>query len=188
MNAVDRTNYASTSMEKQHRNRAFSKREYRLYRILDRFFDEKEFKDFRELQKRLQLIISGSVALQFFERKTFPDSDLDLYALDSDALEVGKWLMSIGYTFIRQPSDSTDPIIAMEETLANPTLAVAYNNPGSITGFSCVFRFVNVAKNREIQLIVTWQHPVDVVIRFHSSEYLHAHLTFHVVFNDIIRR
>jgi hypothetical protein len=52
-------------------------RAFNINRHLSRFFSDP--KAFRSLQARTATVISGSGALQFFQRDVYPESDLDLY-------------------------------------------------------------------------------------------------------------
>jgi hypothetical protein len=52
-------------------------RAFNIDRHLSRFFDNP--KAFRKLQAETATAISGSSALQFFQRTFYPESDLDLY-------------------------------------------------------------------------------------------------------------
>src|SRR5258705_9274874 len=54
-------------------------REFSLKRVLSRFFSPLEIFSLRYFQARTQMFISGSTALQFFNRTFYPESDLDLY-------------------------------------------------------------------------------------------------------------
>ncbi|KAG8801048.1 hypothetical protein FRC17_006743, partial [Serendipita sp. 399] len=57
---------------------------------------------FRSIQAATGTIISGSQALQFFDRVRYPGSDLDIYTPCRHTLLVGMFFLSIGYQF--QPS------------------------------------------------------------------------------------
>ncbi|KAG8819209.1 hypothetical protein FRC19_010028, partial [Serendipita sp. 401] len=54
---------------------------------------------FRSIQAETGTLISGSQALQFFDRAHYLDSDLDLYVSCRHTLTVGLFLLSIGYRF-----------------------------------------------------------------------------------------
>ncbi|KAG8850658.1 hypothetical protein FRB91_008868 [Serendipita sp. 411] len=54
---------------------------------------------FRSLQAATGTIISGSQALQFFDRTYYPGSDLDIYVPCRDVTIVGNFFLSIGYLF-----------------------------------------------------------------------------------------
>jgi hypothetical protein len=52
-------------------------RAFNIEKRLSRYFDDP--KSFRKLQAETLTVISGSTALQFFQRNFYPESDLDLY-------------------------------------------------------------------------------------------------------------
>ncbi|KAF8184150.1 hypothetical protein K438DRAFT_1487164, partial [Mycena galopus ATCC 62051] len=65
-------------------------------RLLFPFFGAKA-RDFREIQAHTGTIISGSMALQFFNRLTWPNSDLDLYVSLPSASITVLFLVEAGY-------------------------------------------------------------------------------------------
>ena len=73
---------------------AFLKRTFDINRSLLRFFLDPI--SFRSMQARTGTLISGSFALQFFDRTFYPDSDLDLYLYDGKEQEVTVWMEQIG--------------------------------------------------------------------------------------------
>ena len=69
----------------------FASRAYNVNRRLLRFV--KDPVTFRSLMARTRMVISGSFALQFFDRTFYPESDLDLYLHPNrDMIEVGLYL------------------------------------------------------------------------------------------------
>jgi hypothetical protein len=57
-----------------------------LHRLLPRFFGEPaQVKEFRQIQSQTETIISGSMTLQFFNRLTWSNTDLDLYVTRASA-------------------------------------------------------------------------------------------------------
>jgi hypothetical protein len=57
--------------------KSYVRRTININRILKRFFPEPDV--FRVLQRQTGTLISGSQALQFFDRTFYPESDLDLF-------------------------------------------------------------------------------------------------------------
>ena len=74
-------------------------------RILGRYFAAP--RAFRYLQACTGTLISGSSALQFFDRSFYPSSDLDLYVSKVWGLRVGRFLFQEGYSFV--PSQHQHP-------------------------------------------------------------------------------
>ena len=67
--------------------------------------------EFGTIQAETGTIISGSSALQFFDREIFEDSDLDLYLHPGHLERIGAWLMkSKGYIYITE-----DPNVPVTE-------------------------------------------------------------------------
>lgn len=56
--------------------------------------------NFRSLQARTGTLVSGSSALQFFDRSCYVGSDLDLYTPGDSCKVMGDYLLAIGYTFV----------------------------------------------------------------------------------------
>lgn len=82
--------------------------EWNVNHRLARFF--KDPTAFRSHLGRANALISGSFALQFFERVTWPESDLDIMIRDGDGLEeMDRYLTeSEGYTMVLGPSSTSD--------------------------------------------------------------------------------
>jgi hypothetical protein len=90
-------------------------RAFNVDRHLSRFFEHP--REFRALQARTGTLVSGSDALQFFERKRWPGADLDMYTHPCEDKAVGRWLIDhAGYTF--QPN-SVQPA-TFEDALNDP--------------------------------------------------------------------
>ena len=74
----------------------YVERAFDINRHLEHFFDDPF--SFRVLQARTNAVVSGSNALQFFDRTHYPKSDLDLYVSGTQStLEVCQWLQKNGY-------------------------------------------------------------------------------------------
>ncbi|KIM41068.1 hypothetical protein M413DRAFT_11278 [Hebeloma cylindrosporum] len=54
---------------------------------------------FREIQAKTGTLISGSTALQFFDRTVYEDSGLDLFVEHASLRPIAIWLGSIGYLY-----------------------------------------------------------------------------------------
>lgn len=63
------------------------------------YFSKQELLELRLIQAETGTLISGSTALQFLERKTYPNSDLDIYSPARYSKDVGEFLLRIGYHF-----------------------------------------------------------------------------------------
>lgn len=127
---------------------------------------------FRTLQARTNTLISGSAALQFFDRSYYEGSDLDLYTPIEHHLEVGDWLIREGYTFRPgkwQPASFKQAALKIVDKVAPSRRTYRWK------GIAGVFDFVRESKSgREdkVQVVVALrgQSPMEVVLGFHSSE------------------
>lgn len=160
-------------------------------RHLSRYFDNPL--EFRTMQARTATLISGSTALQFFDRTYYPESDLDLYAHPCHLHEVGRWLLDAeGYTFqpnIIQESDF-DIESRMRRVFWGPDmegppefmdeaeeLATTFHHQDQyhIPGVRGVYTFVKPARRegaapRKVQVIGAERNPLECILDFHSCE------------------
>ncbi|KAJ3831019.1 hypothetical protein F5878DRAFT_123942, partial [Lentinula raphanica] len=81
----------------------FHRRAYNISHILLPYLNDVEIKEFRGIQASTGMVISGSSALQFFNRETYDTEhhhpDLDTYCLLGKCDVVGRWLLSTGYEY-----------------------------------------------------------------------------------------
>lgn len=77
--------------------KSYVKRAWNVDHHLGHFFFQP--RAFRALQARTGTLVSGSNALQFFDRSYYPGSDLDLYLHCGREREVGAFLLAEGYAF-----------------------------------------------------------------------------------------
>lgn len=175
------------------------RRKHKLETVLGKYFTDDQILHFRRLQATTGMIISGSTALQFFERVLYPESDLDLYVEHRYRRPITLWLASIGYRYVpaRKGVDSdpngvdfasaTQP--TLEETLAAnalpfPQYPIHYGQHPEIffrtfgrAGYLNASSIVNFEKceefdqHRKIQLISSPRSPVEMVLNFHSCTY-----------------
>ncbi|KAI0649612.1 hypothetical protein C8Q79DRAFT_997722 [Trametes meyenii] len=137
---------------------------YDINATLARFFTESNTSSFRTLQARMGTLISGSCALQFFDRVVYPDSDLDIYVYPQHRREVGNWILGTRFAFA--PSRSQDLAFAH---------AVAHTeNKGlhyAMPGVSSIFTFLRqtTGKPLKVQIIVARRSPMEVILGFHST-------------------
>ena len=173
--------YGQTSRAHKRAVNDYIQRSFRVNRVLDRYFTPTEIGYFRYLQSRSQMFISGSTALQFFTRMTYPDSDLDIYVEHRYRETIALWLVSIGYEF--RPRKGLPPklenakvLLEMKKKWEPDYTSVSPSHPffESIStgyfgrGVANVYNFVRGA--RKIQLITSNHSPLEIVLNFHSSE------------------
>ena len=151
---------------------SFLKRTFNINRFLSRFFSDPI--DFRSLQARTGTLISGSYALQFFDRTFYPESDLDLYVSYKSDTEVTDWLVQVGYVYT--PREKQPPTIeeALEDTrrfLGEEEHDEEYID-ASILGVLNFQKSVpgEIDRDLKVQCIIAREEPVVSIFRFHSSK------------------
>ncbi|KAI0076948.1 hypothetical protein K474DRAFT_1662339 [Panus rudis PR-1116 ss-1] len=144
-------------------------RTFDINKLLSRFFDDPVA--FRSMQAKTATLISGSTALQFFDRSFYPDSDLDLYVWMKHRIDVGKWLMSAGYVF--QPNSSQDPKFNKAIMDDRVTTAEGLGLYSGMVGVAGVFTFVKPTQEGKVplkvQMIVAVHAPMEIILYFHST-------------------
>ncbi|TFK26737.1 hypothetical protein FA15DRAFT_636806 [Coprinopsis marcescibilis] len=143
----------------------FFSRGYNIDKLLLRFFPDPNL--FRRLQARTATLISGSSALQFLDRVFYPDSDLDLYTPRRGAREVGKWILSQGYSYCsteQSPdfSESVDDLLE-DEIPDDYVRGTSYKT----TGIAGVYEFRKGPL--VVQLIAARRSPFHAITCFHST-------------------
>lgn len=149
-------------------------RAYNINRHLSRFFQDPLA--FRSLQARTGTVVSGSNALQFFDRSFYPESDLDIYIPPRYKVEVGEWLLSVGYKFV--PNTQQKPTFeeAVNDQDTDDDGYEEGSGPYSMKGVSRVFTFtkpshVDPSQELKVQAIVASLTPMEIILLFHSSTY-----------------
>ncbi|KAJ8081044.1 hypothetical protein PM082_017884 [Marasmius tenuissimus] len=143
-----------------------------IYRLLSRFFSEDEARQFRAVQALTGTLISGSMALQFFNRTLYPGSDLDIYVEHRYCEPVAVFLRSIGYKY--EPNSTQNSSLWKAIMKATDNLRrgvdVTYDEEMqdvSERGFAGVFNMMR--GEQKIQLITAKNSPMDIVLNFHST-------------------
>lgn len=175
LNPDDIYRFSSTSKAARDIVTTYITQKFSLTVLLSRFFnDPTEVEHFWSLMSTTGMFISGSSAVQFFDRSIYTESDLDLYIEDISAAEVSSWLSSVGYNIrIRDSEYETDSDIEPPDDQKTPT----GDTFAAMTKFRQskdvkVLDFENLSKNKKIQLISCGTCPLQIVLGFHSSEYI----------------
>ena len=135
-------------------------------RIISRYFEDPL--SFRSMQAHTATIISGSAALQFFDRSFHPSSDLDLYVPSLGARKLTHFILENGYTFVPHLGQKS----ALKDALEESTIPLWMEDQYSTTrGIAGVFGFTKISNGDEltIQVIVAFHATLDIVLRCHSS-------------------
>ncbi|KAJ3764368.1 hypothetical protein EV360DRAFT_31619 [Lentinula raphanica] len=167
----------STALDAVRRFRASA---MKVENVLLRFFkDIEEIGVFQYMQGTTGTIISGSVALQFFKRTTYEDSDLDTYCLVSKCLEMGEWYEHIGYMF--KPAVTQEATYKEDYERVIKSEGASRRNMGTNEGDdirgATQYRSIDIAEvwnfersdGRRIQLVATRILPEATVLGFHST-------------------
>ena len=163
-----RTCKTAYSIVEDYRKRAFC-----VDRLLLRYFTPAEITRFRELQYLTGALISGSTALQFLDRDTYPDSDLDVYVQYRFIRPLTEWLVQIGYKY-KPLSDSSELATLDAAFVAEPPERQWFPYAMDIFGedyskSTLVFNFEKRHPQRIIQLITSFNCPIQCILDFHSS-------------------
>ena len=145
----------------------YMEKTFNIEKILSRYFTNPS--SFRFLQACTGTLISGSTALQFFDRAFYPESDLDLYVSKAWRVEVGRFLLQSGYTFVPYTRQRSTFELAISDTRVTTSTALY----GNFRGISGVFNFEKKGIRGEtlkIQLMVAVRSPVEPILCYHSSK------------------
>jgi len=155
---------------------SYTQREFNVNRVLSRFFTPVEVLSFHYLQSKTDMFVSGSTALQFFDRTNYPQSDLDLYVEHKFRVNIVTWLTSIGYQFqLRKGYSSLAE--QLDFNWGDPDPNISASNPFFESrsngyfgrGVANVYNFFKYDPERKIQLITSNHSPLEIVLNFHSS-------------------
>ena len=162
----------------------FQRRAYNINRRLELFVTDPGA--FRSLMARTHMVISGSFALQFFDRTFYPESDLDIYVHPDGSIgEVGLYLIKDGYEYTRQSwqlehyEQEVQRILAdmdpdLDDLEDDDELGFLYD----LQSVRAVYTFKrgNGCDAKKVQIIVSRVSPLASILDFHSS----AHLSWDV--------
>ncbi|KAF8662093.1 hypothetical protein AX16_001203 [Volvariella volvacea WC 439] len=164
------------------RTQRYTSHAFRISRLLSPYFTPAQILDFQYLQAETGTLISGSTALQFFDRSTYPESDLDLYTEHRYALPLLTWLARIGYRFVPRPGQAETYLSAYKARIADGGLGERWRHATLFEseprgyfgrGVAGVFNFEKQAgdggSTRKVQLITALHSPMEIVLHFHST-------------------
>ncbi|TFK88768.1 hypothetical protein K466DRAFT_520276 [Polyporus arcularius HHB13444] len=151
----------------------FATRAYDINRRLAHYFSDPLA--FRALMARTPLLISGSFALQFFERSFYPESDIDLYVYgQTDVLDIARWLEKEGYTF-KPSSGQRATVDAQIKARHTEGIFEVYNGGllvGDVFSFEKQLQAVRGMETRKVQVVLpspTHRSPLQTILNFHST-------------------
>lgn len=117
------------------------------------------------------MLISGSTALQCFDRSKYPGADLDLYVEHQYAGVIGEWLQHLGYLFVpREKCQSHKFSEAYREAPPGDREGQGMfcsDREGYFgQGFAGVFNFHKYHPDHKIQLNMLLYLPLKVTLHF----------------------
>jgi len=169
LSPVELYHYAQTSKAAYLAVMAYVRRAFQLEHVLGPYFTSPQILEFRRLQFETGMFVSGSTALQFFDRT---DSDLDLYVDRRFHAPVALWLERIGYVY--SPPEGSTPQSNVF-TLAQAIQVNAHHVPqpmvSEYAAASFIYNFQKSDSSRRIQLILSQSDrpPMEMLLNFHSS-------------------
>ncbi|KAJ6552785.1 hypothetical protein B0H19DRAFT_1072284 [Mycena capillaripes] len=135
---------------------------FSLHRLLSPFFgDATQVDAFRAMQGRTGTIVSGSTALQFFNRRIWEGSDLDVYVDRPGAALAAIFIVDTGYTF--------NPRKSQEKTVSAQLVQSIKDRPPSYLGRGIADVLDFHKGDKKIQLIVATTTPMEIILSFHST-------------------
>ncbi|KAF8320641.1 hypothetical protein F5887DRAFT_1148771 [Amanita rubescens] len=150
LSAVDVVHLAQTCRELQSCAERYWHSNLMPSRVLMPFFATNErVQAFLNIMARCNAIISGSTALQLFERCYYPDSDLDVYLNSSNYTmmhtEMGK------FEYVQKETKELEKYFPLDGRI------------------EAVISYTSFRSKKTIQLIVTRKLPIEAVLHFHST-------------------
>jgi hypothetical protein len=143
---------------------------------LSRFFSDPLA--FRSLQAETYTLISGSFALQFFDRSDYPEADLDLYTHPGFSRSVGKWLIHEGYEFQPTPTQDASFEVADKSNWrgTQPPYGATESSEWEGYQWNGVWEVYSFQKKDgeqllKVQIIASSMSPFETIMNFHSSEH-----------------
>ncbi|KAH8801874.1 hypothetical protein DL96DRAFT_1475866 [Flagelloscypha sp. PMI_526] len=152
----------------------YTGRHFTTDRVFSPFFTPEQTIDLRKIQAKFSVVVSGSAAVQFFDRVKYRHSDLDLY-VDLEAMRpLASFIESAGYVFknnvSQNPSLKTALAVLSDR---NPPGYFgghpAYNNPGIREVFSFEEELSPGGETRHVQMIVSKGPVMAAIFEFHST-------------------
>jgi len=148
--------------------------------ILGQYFTSDEIINFRKLQATTGAIISGSTAVQFFDRDVYTNSDLDVYVEHQTARSLARWLEQIGYVFVSRQETEVQTLEMALDTNSDfrPVDPMTELTDDAEKGYFDAVVILDFQKvnHPDIQLITSRGPPLELVLNFHSSK--HSHYCF----------
>ncbi|KAJ4493248.1 hypothetical protein C8R41DRAFT_919720 [Lentinula lateritia] len=149
----------------EHEKQQFRSKANKIDLVLNRFLTVGEIGGFQDIQVLTGMVVSGSVALQFFSREVYR-TDLDTYCVLGKCLDVAKYYQSIRYEY----RPSKDQLDHFEDDLSRIVDWRWYTENRGPYLQDNVLQVWNFDRNgSKIQLIATARSPLEAILKFHST-------------------
>ncbi|TRM60861.1 hypothetical protein BD626DRAFT_406670 [Schizophyllum amplum] len=173
LETVDLLRYALVCRDTHRTVMSYRTRAFDIRHTLRAFFSDPEIIQLRETLGLTGAVISGSVAVQFFDRCRFAHCDLDLYVERHAVRQLFAFLVGVGYTYRPKPfqpptiQDILRPGGALRRNTGEDTGDDTEYDGLSICG---VFNFRRPSyPDAVVQVLVAKHTVVDVLLGFHST-------------------
>ena len=120
------------------------------------------------------MVISGSTALQFFNRVIYDESDLDLYVEHRYRKSIAVWLQQIGYEYAPHAKSA---LKTLDQALSSAGPEGVQTDIKITEGWGdefydalLVLTFEKHRPYRKVQVITSILTPISKILRFHSSK------------------
>ncbi|TFK73101.1 hypothetical protein BDN72DRAFT_246742 [Pluteus cervinus] len=151
----DLIRFASVNLWARNLVSGYMEMHFSIDELLGQFFLPHHTAELRRLQADIGVIISGSQAVQFFDRRRFDGSDLDLYAHISVSATLEDWLSTAGYIramVVQRTEDSQVPEV------------IHHSYDGPVTRVATFRRLLG--GNHTVQVISTCDTAIEVILAF----------------------
>ncbi|KAI0032356.1 hypothetical protein K488DRAFT_50135, partial [Vararia minispora EC-137] len=131
-----------------------------IQRILRPVFDSPE--SFRIMQSETGTLVSGSAALQLFERTTYQNSDLDMYVEYRHAQRVVVFLQKNDYVFKSRGRQDASSVTTVSDSAMDTVF-------GRCLGRRIADVLDFVRGEKKVQLVVAKKASLDIILFYHST-------------------
>ncbi|KAH8801900.1 hypothetical protein DL96DRAFT_1507941 [Flagelloscypha sp. PMI_526] len=155
------------------------RRAFSVDNIFSRFFTPDQITPLRRIQAKTNFVVSGSAAVQFFERTILPNSHMDLYVEEKHMKAVALFITHSGYVFKSSPHQPGTLLAALNDR--SESITVSGEGPTKY-GFidtvpMTVFTFEKELTSgavRKVQVIVTDRNDevMAMILSFHSTLFM----------------
>lgn len=164
--------FATVCHDARDKVQSYLTRHFKLSHVLQFWIPLALYAEFLLLMANTEMLISGSVALQFFARVLWNDCDLDLYIDVKYAQTVCQWLLTHNYLFI--PSNHNPvPLPTLLNNIPPPHLPPHLRfepaNTLSYINRNHVLDFQHAISGKKIQIVTSNGSPLQTILKFHSS-------------------